>query len=352
MACFGAMKVVVIDPRQTATCEIADLHLAIKPGNDVLLFNGLLAHLAEHDALDHGYIEQFTGQFADALASAQQDAASLQQVATACDLPLQDVETFYRWFARTDKTVTCFSQGVNQSSSGTDKVNAIINCHLATGRIGKPGASPLSLTGQPNAMGGREVGGLANQLAAHMDITADGIDRVQRFWNAPRIATQPGLKAVDLFHAVEKGDIKAIWIMGTNPVRRYISALLAAALLAFSLTLFADELTQIIQQDLISLGYDVGGVDGELNTKTIIAISKFQSEHQLEVTGEPSPLLAGVIKAQLGGASSNAAQPAVAEAAPAVRTEEELRAAQQACLQQKVAAQQEANKKKSGFGKL
>lgn len=130
---------------------------------------------------------------------------------------------------------------------------------------------------------------------------------------------------------------------------------LLLSLLACVSTAAADELTQIIQQDLSTLGYDVGSVDGELSTKTVIAISKFQSEHQLEVTGEPSPQLAGVIKAQLNGSRSNAAQPAVAQAAPAappVRTEEELHAAQQACLQQKIEAQQEANKKKSGFGKL
>ena len=125
---------------------------------------------------------------------------------------------FYRWFARTPRTVTAFSQGVNQSSSGTDKVNAIINVHLATGRIGKPGTGPFSLTGQPNAMGGREVGGLANQLAAHMDFSPEHVDRVRRFWNAPRIATQPGLKAVDLFDALDAGKIKAVWIMSTNPV--------------------------------------------------------------------------------------------------------------------------------------
>jgi assimilatory nitrate reductase catalytic subunit len=113
--------------------------------------------------------------------------------------------------------VTLYSQGVNQSAQGTDKVNAIINCHLATGRIGKPGASPFSLTGQPNAMGGREVGGLANQLAAHMGFTPPDIDRVRRFWKAPRIATHEGLKAVQMFEAVARGEIKALWVIGTNP---------------------------------------------------------------------------------------------------------------------------------------
>ena len=115
--------------------------------------------------------------------------------------------------------MSLYSQGINQSSSGTDKVNAIINCHLATGRIGKPGMGPFSLTGQPNAMGGREVGGLSHQLAAHMDFSsADDIDRVARFWSTRSIARKPGLAAVELFDAIYDGKVKAVWIMGTNPV--------------------------------------------------------------------------------------------------------------------------------------
>ena len=109
-------------------------------------------------------------------------------------------------FRKTERVVTCFSQGVNQSAQGTDKVNAIINVHLATGRIGRPGMGPFSLTGQPNAMGGREVGGLANQLAAHMGFAPADVDRVRRFWAAPRMATGEGLKAVDMFEAIERGD--------------------------------------------------------------------------------------------------------------------------------------------------
>jgi assimilatory nitrate reductase catalytic subunit len=115
--------------------------------------------------------------------------------------------------------VTAFSQGVNQSSAGTDKVNSIINCHLLTGRIGRPGMGPFSLTGQPNAMGGREVGGMANTLAAHMELEdPDHRAIVQDFWDSPRIASASGLKAVELFEAMHAGRIKAIWIMGTNPV--------------------------------------------------------------------------------------------------------------------------------------
>ncbi|MEO1265717.1 MAG: molybdopterin-dependent oxidoreductase [Pseudomonadota bacterium] len=130
-----------------------------------------------------------------------------------------DIAAFYGLVARTPRTVTVYSQGVNQSSAGTDKVNAIINCHLATGRIGKVGAGPFSVTGQPNAMGGRETGGLANMLAAHMELANAGHrDLVARFWGVDRVPDQPGLKAIDMFEAVASGQIKALWIMATNPV--------------------------------------------------------------------------------------------------------------------------------------
>ncbi|HET9146954.1 MAG TPA: molybdopterin-dependent oxidoreductase, partial [Acetobacteraceae bacterium] len=128
------------------------------------------------------------------------------------------LSTFLDWFCATERTVTLFSQGVNQSVIGTDKVNAIINAHLASGRIGRPGMGPFSLTGQPNAMGGREVGGLANQLAAHLRFDdADDRESLRRFWNAPALPKAPGLKAVDLFEAVREGRVRALWIAGTNP---------------------------------------------------------------------------------------------------------------------------------------
>jgi len=210
------MKVVVIDPRRTATCDIADLHLAIQPGADAWLFNGLLNYLKREDAIAWTWLEAHVEGFGEALKAV--NGASIPKVAQHCGLAEADIAEFYRLFAQTPKTVTLFSQGINQSSSGTDKGNAILNAHLATGRVGLPGAGPFSLTGQPNAMGGREVGGLANQLAAHMDFVREDIGRVARFWNAPRMAQQPGLKAVDMFEAVRDGRIKAVWIMATNPV--------------------------------------------------------------------------------------------------------------------------------------
>lgn len=214
-----ALKVVVIDPRTTASCDIADLHLPIKPGMDGLLFTGLLAYLHQTGKLDQGYIESHTEGFDDALRVAGETAGDIDRVAKQCDLREDAVKQLYDWFGCTEKTVTVYSQGINQSSSGTDKCNAIINCHLAGGKIGKPGAGPFSFTGQPNAMGGREVGGLANMLAAHMDLeNPEHVDRVGRFWRAPRVADRQGLKAVEMFDAIATGKIKAVWIMATNPV--------------------------------------------------------------------------------------------------------------------------------------
>jgi assimilatory nitrate reductase catalytic subunit len=210
-------RIVVIDPRRTDTAGDADLFLGLKPGTDTALFSGLLAHLADHDRLDRDYIDNHTSGFDDALARARSIAGSVGATALATGLSEGDVAAFFQMFAATPRVVTLYSQGVNQSAQGTDKVNAIVNCHLATGRIGKSGASPFSLTGQPNAMGGREVGGLANQLAAHMGFTPPDIDRVRRFWKAQRIATHEGLKAVQMFEAIGRGEIKALWVIGTNP---------------------------------------------------------------------------------------------------------------------------------------
>ena len=206
------MKIVVIDPRRTETCGIADLHLALRPGSDVALFNALLASLQRRGVIARDFVERHTSGLDTALAVAQ--ASDVVE----CGLLAADIATFFDWFARTERAVTLYSQGVNQSSAGVDKVNALINCHLLTGRIGRPGMGPFSITGQPNAMGGREVGALATTLAAHMDFTPADVDRVRRFWSAPRIATKPGLKAVELFDAVGSGEIKAVWIMATNPV--------------------------------------------------------------------------------------------------------------------------------------
>ncbi|MET0015134.1 MAG: molybdopterin-dependent oxidoreductase [Sedimenticola sp.] len=214
-----ALRIVVIDPRATATRDIADLHLPLKPGSDSYLFNGLLSYLESHGCRNRGFTDNHCEGLDDALVAARKTASNITDVARVCELDPEDVRDFYDCFASTEKSLTLYSQGINQSSSGTDKANAIINCHLITGRIGRQGMGPFSITGQPNAMGGREVGGLANQLAAHMDIeNASHHALVSEFWNAPDLCTEAGLKAVDLFRAVEDGSVKAVWIMATNPV--------------------------------------------------------------------------------------------------------------------------------------
>jgi len=210
-------RIVVIDPRRTVTAEAADFHLAIAPDSDVALFAGLLDHLDTAGLCDRDYVERHTTGFEQALKAARE--CGLAGAMRATGLTAEQLGEFYRLWSRSARVVTAYSQGVNQSVMGTDKVSAIINCHLFTGRVGRAGMGPFSLTGQPNAMGGREVGGLANMLAAHLDLdSADHRNLVQTFWASPRMAKRPGPKAVELFRAVGEGRIKAVWIMGTNPV--------------------------------------------------------------------------------------------------------------------------------------
>ncbi len=204
-------RIVVIDPRRTANCDDADLHLALEPGSDVALFNRLLVEIVQSGAADAEFLNN-TRDLNAAIEAAQSDEAAVT------GLRESDIASFCKLWIETEKVVTIYSQGVNQSTSGTDKVNAILNCHLATGRIGKPGMGPLSVTGQPNAMGGREVGGLANMLACHLDLeNPDHRSAVRSFWNSSQLPDKPGLKAVDMFRAVRDGDIKALWIIHTNP---------------------------------------------------------------------------------------------------------------------------------------
>jgi assimilatory nitrate reductase catalytic subunit len=210
-------RVVNIDPRRTATSEGADMHLAVAPGMDGVLWSWLFREIVRRGAVDQTYVADHVSGLGDALTAAARIAPDLETTCARTGLSERDVRDFVDAFITTERVVTCYSQGVNQSAQGTDKVNAILNCHLATGRIGKPGCGPLSLTGQPNAMGGREVGGLANMLAAHMGFAPSEVDRVRRFWGAPNIVTGEGLKAVRMFEAIDRGEIKALWVLHSNP---------------------------------------------------------------------------------------------------------------------------------------
>ncbi|MBO9545051.1 nitrate reductase [Caulobacter sp.] len=210
-------KHVVIDPRRTDTAEGADLHLAIAPQSDVRLWSGLLADLIRRGAIDRDYIAAHVNNFDQVVAALLEMDQSVSAIAADCGVPVEAVQDFYNLFAENERTVSLFSMGANQSAQGVAKGLAIINAHLATGRIGKPGACPFSITGQPNAMGGRETGGMANTLAGHMDFAPEDRDRVARFWGAPDTVRAPGLKAIEMFEAVRDGRIKAIWVMATNP---------------------------------------------------------------------------------------------------------------------------------------
>lgn len=196
-------RLVVIDPRRTETAERADLHIPIAPDGDVALFDALLASLA----IDRSAVE----------ASCEVPDGFWDTRSAQHGIDPQLFAELLAMVAASEQMITLFSQGANQSRCGTDKGNAIINLHLATGHINRPGAGPFSITGQPNAMGGREVGGLANMLACHLGFSEEERSAVGTFWQADQLAKEPGLKAVDLFEAVHRGAIKFIWIMATNP---------------------------------------------------------------------------------------------------------------------------------------
>lgn len=213
-----AMKLIVADPRRTETAEVADLHLQILPGTDVALFHGLLHLLLWEGLTDAAYIAAHTSGF-DALRDRVRDFTP-KEVARTCGIEESALVQAARWFGAHTPTLSLYCQGLNQSSSGTDKNAALINLHLATGQIGKPGAGPFSLTGQPNAMGGREVGGLANLLSAHRDL-ANPAHRaeVAALWGVPDVPAAPGKSAVEMFQAAADGALRALWISCTNPAQ-------------------------------------------------------------------------------------------------------------------------------------
>jgi assimilatory nitrate reductase catalytic subunit len=209
---------VVVDPRRTATARAADLHLAIAPGTDVALFNGMLHVILWEGWANQAYIRAHTENF-DAVRAAVREFTP-KATASACGIPEIDVIEAARLFAQSAATLSLYCQGLNQSASGTAKNAALINLHLATGQIGRPGAGPLSLTGQPNAMGGREVGGMANLLSGHRDLSSEK-DRLEvaRLWGVREVPSSPGKTAVEMFEAVRAGEIRVLWIACTNPAQ-------------------------------------------------------------------------------------------------------------------------------------
>ncbi len=211
-----ALRIIVVDPRRTDTAAAADLFLPILPGTDIALYNAMLHVMLWEGLCDLEFIAARTEGF-DALKDALREYTP-QAAAEICGVPAADIVKAARWFGAAKATLSFYCQGLNQSSHGTHNNAALINLHLATRQIGKPGAGPLSLTGQPNAMGGREVGGMANLLSAHRDLENPAHRaEVARLWGVDRVPDRPGRTAVEMFDAIGRGEIKAVWIACTNP---------------------------------------------------------------------------------------------------------------------------------------
>ncbi len=216
------LKIITVDPRRTDTAEISDLHLQIQPGTDVSLFNGMLHIMLWEGWTDNAYIAAHTNGF-DLLKTTARDYTP-DLVAETCGIKKEDLFTAAKLFATSQATLSLYCQGLNQSTSGTAKNAALINLHLATRQIGRPGAGPFSLTGQPNAMGGREVGGLANLMSGHRDMgNAAHRAEVATLWGlnliGREVPSKPGKSAVEMFQAAADGEIKALWIACTNPAQ-------------------------------------------------------------------------------------------------------------------------------------
>lgn len=213
------VKMIVVDPRRTPTAEAADLHLAIKPGTDIDLFNGIAYLLLRKRAIDPEFIQDCTenfSAFAEVISSYTPDF-----VASRCGISVSDLETAARYWEQSQRVLSLWSMGINQSSEGTAKVRSLINLHLMTGQIGKPGCGPFSLTGQPNAMGGREAGGLSHLLPGYRFVkNAEHRTQVEKFWGiAPgSISPNPGRTAWEMILGLETGDVELLWIAATNPV--------------------------------------------------------------------------------------------------------------------------------------
>ncbi|GEO02466.1 hypothetical protein AAE02nite_01300 [Adhaeribacter aerolatus] len=211
------VKIVVVDPRRTQTCALADLHLQINPGTDIVLYHAIARHLIEENLIDDAFLAQHTDGFATFREFVLQ--TSLEEAAVICDVSVADIKIAATYIGQAKGFISMWAMGLNQSVIGVDKNLALLNLSLITGQIGKPGAGPFSLTGQPNAMGGREVGGMANLLSAHRDL-ANPVHRqeVADYWGVPSVPAQPGLTATQLFEGLRDDKVKAVWIICTNPL--------------------------------------------------------------------------------------------------------------------------------------
>jgi len=213
------LKIIVSDPRETQTCSIATIHLQLNPGTDITLHHAIGRCLIEEGKTDADFIKNNTNGFEEYCFVVNQ--TTVAEAATICGIEEVDIRLAAACIGNAKGFISMWTMGLNQSVIGTHKNLSLINLNLITGHIGKPGSGPFSLTGQPNAMGGREVGGLSNLLPAHR-ILADESHRnaVEKFWNIPlgTIQPKPGLTATEMFDELNTGKLKAIWILCTNPL--------------------------------------------------------------------------------------------------------------------------------------
>ncbi|MBT1696610.1 molybdopterin-dependent oxidoreductase [Fulvivirgaceae bacterium PWU4] len=225
------VKLIVVDPRRTQTCALADLHLQINPGTDIYLYNAIVRVLIENGEVDYNFVRGHTEQFEQYRDSVFQH--TVEEAAEKCDVSIHDIQLAASYIAAAKGFLTLWAMGLNQSAIGVKKNHALISLNLVTGHIGKPGSGPFSLTGQPNAMGGREVGGLATMLAAHRSLAnAQHREEVAKFWGVDSISSRPGYTATQMIEALERGELKALWIICTNPLVSWPDARRAEAALA------------------------------------------------------------------------------------------------------------------------
>ncbi len=212
------VKMIVVDPRKTKTAETADLHLAIKPGTDIDLLNGIAYLLMKWEKIETIFIDECTTGFRHYTDVIRHYPPEL--VARKCGIRIDDLETAARYWGDSKRVLSLWSMGMNQSSEGTAKVRTLINLHLMTANIGKPGAGPFSLTGQPNAMGGREAGGLAHILPGYRVVkNPQHRTEVEQGWKVPqgRINPNPGRDAWEMIRGLETGEVGLFWVAATNP---------------------------------------------------------------------------------------------------------------------------------------
>lgn len=211
------VKIIVVDPRKTDSANFADIHLQIIPGTDIILYNAIGRRLIESGLADADFIKNHTENYLDYRKQVME--TSLKDAAKLCGITVDEIRHVADLIGTSNGFISMWAMGLNQSAIGTDKNFSLLNLSLVTGRIGKPGNGPFSLTGQPNAMGGREVGGMANLLAVHKDLqNPQHRQEVADFWGVDQISPKPGLTATEMFDALANGEMKAVWIICTNPM--------------------------------------------------------------------------------------------------------------------------------------